>query len=185
MAAPTYGYLVDTTEVFAYGSQLRLLEVATDNPSQDPTVVTPIPAATLLRLQKALQFGWQTLNNFLTNVYPITFAAGLVAAITADAPGQEVKTWNVRLASFHLARKRFSVEREMSIWRTIKEELKELQRADAEEILGAGLDRSAQVLPVGSGNVEPTLAQERTSIFDGIEGAPWNWADIQGERNSD
>ena len=184
MSAPDYGYLVDSTEVFSYGSQLRLLELATEDPAQDPTVITPIPAATLLRLQKALQFGWQTLNNFLTNIYPITFAAGLVAAVTADAPGQVVKTWNVRLASFHLARKRLPVEREMSLWRAIKEELKELQRADAEEILGAGLERSSQVLPVGSSITKPSLTEGRVSIFDGIEGAPWNWADLQGERPS-
>lgn len=178
MAVTNGSYVTDLTELWLLTEMRRFLELATDNPDDDPMVI-PIPATTQDRIITALNWGWQTINNFLRNVYPVGLAKGLVATVSSTTPGSVVKLWNARLAQFALVRKRLSLVDEMRTWGEIRKELTALQVANAEEILGE-VARSAQVLPAGTLIPKPSASEDRDSIFDSVQGAPWNFGDIKG-----
>lgn len=164
-------YITDLAELWIHTDQWRILELASSD-SQDPTA-SPIPDDVQDRIISALNWGRNELDNFLRNVYPVSLARGLVASVTVSSPGESVKMWNVRLAQYKLSRKRMNLEDDVRTLAALHSGLKQLQKSDAEQILGDA-QRSEQILPVGTNTPAPPALEGRESVYDGILGAPWN-----------
>lgn len=174
-------YLTDVDELFLFTDENRIRELAfVDTPTEDP-MVEPIPDEVYDRLHIALNWGRQQIDNYLRNLYDVSLAKGLVATVSLTSPGEAVKLRNARLTEFQLARKRFSLEMELKIHRSLKDDLKDLARANADEILGDA-ERTAQVLPVGTEHTRAARTRYEVSIFDNIPGASWHDRDSFEER---
>ena len=173
-------YISGLTELWVHTDQWRILELATSD-EQNPTA-SPIPDDVQDRIISALNWGRNELDNFLRNVYPVNLANGLVAAVTLTCPGESVKMWNVRLAQYKLSRKRMNLEDDIRTLRALHDGLKQLQKSDAEQILGDAA-RSEQILPVGTEAPLPSNYHPGHSQYDDLPGAPWNDRQITGEEN--
>jgi hypothetical protein len=166
-------YLSSIAELWNYTDKSRVLENATSDDSLDP-MASPIPDATQDIITTAMNWGRTQIDNFLRRVYNVNLANGLVISVTATSPGEAVKLRNARLTLYKLQQKRLPMEQDLDLWRKLKEDLKDLQRANAEEILGEDAERTDQVLPVGSSHEQPETLRDSNTAFDSVPDAPWS-----------
>jgi hypothetical protein len=184
MPVTNESYITDYEEWFEFSDENRIRELAyTDEVAVDP-MTDPIIGEALDRLHRALNWGRQQIDNFLRNLYDLSKTKGLVDVVDDTTPGEAVKTKNAMLAEFHLSRKRLELEDALKVWRMLKEDLKDLARANADEILGDAL-RSDQTFPVGTAHEVSRAGRQRVSIFDAIGGAPWVDSSYNEERTRD
>jgi len=175
-------YITDLTELWLYVDEYRVREAASvDLPDENPE--DTISDAVTDKITQAMNTGRETIDSFLRRTYPISLTRGLVETVNATSPGEPVKMRNARLVEYFLIRKRLALEDEIQLWNRLRIDLKELQRANAEELLGDA-ERTEQLVAARGPDATPDRLRGRQSVFDSIDGASWGIDSLMGEKGS-